>query len=84
MEGNAYVFYHPQYGGLRVVKTTKDCSLHRGPGCHHGYRQRYIVPGISRHGGKSGRNIRGSGNQKVPKDFKPRLFSVNSLAMLTR
>lgn len=20
MEGNAYVFYHPQFGGLRVVK----------------------------------------------------------------
>ena len=20
MEGNAYVFYHPQYGGLRVVR----------------------------------------------------------------
>lgn len=48
--------------------------LPRGSGCHHFYRQRDIVPCISRHGGESGRNLCGSAYKKVPKDFTHRLF----------
>ena len=37
MEGNAYVFYHPQYGGLRVVNNEEGLF----------FIEVNIVPGMS-------------------------------------
>lgn len=70
MEGNAYVFYHPQYGGLRVVNNEEGlffCIEDLVAITDIGRDK--LFPVLADTEGKSGRNIRGSGNQKGSEGF---------------
>lgn len=85
MEGNAYVFYHPQYGGLRVVNNEEGlffCIEDLVAITDIGRDK--LFPVLADTEGKVVKMCVETETKKVPKAFKQRLFLVNSLVMLTR
>lgn len=85
MLGKAYVFYHPQYGGLRVVNNDEGLFF-----CIEDVvaitdiGRDTLFPVLADTEGEVVEMCVEEQTKKVPKDFKQRLFLVNSLAMLTR
>lgn len=82
---NAYVFYHPQYGGLRVVRNNEGlffCIEDLVAITDIGRDKLFTV--LADTVGKVVEMCVEELNKKVPKDIKPRLFLVNSFPMLTR
>ena len=75
MEGNAYVFYHPQFGGLRVVKNDEGlffCIEDLVAITDIGRDK--LFPVLADTEGKVVEIYVEAETKKVPKDFKPRLF----------
>ena len=75
MEGNAYVFYHPQYGGLRVVRNEEGlffCIEDLVAITDIGRDK--LFPVLADTEGKVVEMCVEAENKKVPKDFIPRLF----------
>ena len=75
MEGNAYVFYHPQYGGLRVVRNDEGlffCIEDSVAITDIGRDKLFTV--LADTVGKVVEMCVEELNKKVPKDIKPRLF----------
>ena len=75
MEGNAYVFYHPQYGGLRVVNNEEGlffCIEDLVAITDIGRDK--LFPVLADTEGKVVEIYVEAETKKVPKDFKPRLF----------
>ena len=75
MKGNAYVFFHPQYGGLRVVNNDGELFF-----CIEDLvaitdiGRDTLFPVLADTEGKVVEIYVEVGNKKVPKDFGPRLF----------
>lgn len=85
MAENAYVFYHPQYGGLRLVNIDgglffclEDLVAITDIG------RDTLFPVLADTEGKVVEMYVEVHTKKVPKDLHIVCFSVNSLAMLTR
>lgn len=75
MAGKAYVFYHPQYGGLRVVNNEEGlffCIEDLVAITDIGRDK--LFPVLADTEGKVVEMCVEAENKKVPKDFKPRLF----------
>ena len=75
MKGKAYVFYHPQYGGLRVVNNEEGLFF-----CIEdlvaitAIGRDTLFPVLADTEGKVVEMYVEVENKKVPKDFQPRLF----------
>ena len=69
MAGKAYVFYHPQYGGLRVVNNEEGLFFCIEDLVAITDIGRDKLFSISRHGGESGKNVCGNGNKKGSEGF---------------
>ena len=85
MAENAYVFYHPQYGGLRVVNNGEGlffCIEDLVAITDIGRDK--LFPVLAETEGKVVEIYVEAENKKVRRNINSVCFSVNSLAMLTR